>query len=85
MKQPSQIASLTKEQAKLHEYFISIFWNLIEQLTQSATEGEEAGVKNRICAERLCFKFIENRFEKLIKLVELHKLLYSRVEEFDLA
>ena len=50
----------------------------------STTEGEE-GVKNRICAERLCFKFIENRFEKLIRLVELHKLLYSRIEEFDLA
>ena len=50
----------------------------------STTEGED-GVKNRICAERLCFKFIENRFGKLVKLVELHKLLYSRIEEFDLA
>ena len=49
-----------------------------------SAEGKES-VKNRICAERLCFKFIENRFEKLIRLVELHRLLYSRIEEFDLA
>lgn len=42
-------------------------------------------MKRTICLERLCFKFVENRFEKLVRLVMLHKIVHARIEEFDLA
>jgi len=31
-RQPEHASVLTKEQAKLHEYFLSIFWNLLSAL-----------------------------------------------------
>ena len=74
---------MTKEHAKLHEYFLSIFWNILSAMTGSKTISKDA--KTRICAERLAFKFVENRFEKLVRLVELHKVVFSRIREFDLS
>ena len=76
---------LTKEHAKLHEYFLSITCNLMTALSTNKDTKSGAGAKGRICMERLCFKFVENRFEKLIRLVQLHKLVYGRLSEFDLA
>jgi hypothetical protein len=35
--------------------------------------------------ERVVFKFIENSFEKLQRLFELHLKYYSQVEDFDLS
>ena len=83
MKQPDQVSVLTKEHSKLHEYFLSIFWNLIATLSHQSSK--ETQVKRTICLERLCFKFVENRFEKLVRLVMLHKIVHARIEEFDLA
>lgn len=83
MKQPESVTVMTNEHAKLHEYFLSIFWNILSVMTGNKVSSKDA--KTRICAERLAFKFVENRFEKLVRLVELHKVVFSRIREFDLS
>lgn len=82
---------MSREQVKLHEQFLSIFWNLLSALnTQKldkkvgANVGEKDAAKVLVCSERLSFKFIENRFEKLVKLIKLHEVLFSRIRDFDL-
>ena len=80
MQQPPITSPISTEHAKLHEQFISIFCNLMMALTSGAIDA-----KTQVCLERLSFKFVENRLEKLCKLVELHKVLYARIADFDLA
>ena len=81
MKQPAIESPLSVENAKLNEQFVSIFWNLMAALAQAP--GDEP--KTRVCMERLCFKFVENRVDKLSKLAHLHQALYERIADFDLA
>lgn len=45
-------------------------------------EGEEGGA---LPHERVTFKFIENNFEKLQRLFELHLKYFQPIEDFDLS
>ena len=55
--------------------------SILGLLINSQTK-EEGGV---VIHERVVFKFIENSFEKLQRLFELHLKYYSQVEDFDLS
>lgn len=64
------------------ERCLAIVWNLIVALVGSDSSDSP---HEKLCLERLCFKLIEGRLDKLSYLAELHKRQFARLAEFDLA
>ena len=69
---------MTKED--FHEDDKHVLSSILGLLINSQSK-EEVGV---VIHDRVVFKFIENSFEKLQRLFELHLKYYSQVEDFDL-
>ena len=62
------------------EHCLSIIWSLIVALDSEPTEN----VQEKLSLERVCFKLIEGRFDKLTRLIEIFRRQFTKVAEFDL-
>lgn len=70
------------------EHCLSIIWFLIKSIGCNGEDNsvgtEQEAAKINISLERLCFKFLEQSFQKLDRVLGLHKEMFTKVEEFDL-